>query len=807
MAVLKVDLLGPLQVSVDGAAPKFETDAQRVLLAYLAVHQGAAQRRDSLAGLLSPDRPNKQALTYLRNRLAALRRVLGDKTAVPPWFDVERKQVALRVGDDIQIDIVQFEQLLAAVEAHDHRHLAGCPTCLGRLEDAVTLVRGEFLAGLNFSSDTWEEWLLAQREYIQQQVVEAMAQLCEVRLALGEWTAVLDIAQRQLRLEPWQETAHRAIMQAHYQLNDRSAALAQYEQCEKLLWEELGVDPEEETLQLKQQILDQTVAAASADNIPHNLPLQIGEFFGREAEQAQLLQQLVDPNQRLITLVGAGGMGKTRLSIEVGSQIKASFPDGVWFVPLDAVKGGAEQIKIAVGEAIGLAQDEKQLTGDQVLAILRDKRMLLIFDNSEVALDDVAFIPEWLRRAPQIAILATSREPLNFQAESVVMLDGLPIGDTGVAQEGMNAAEALFVERGRMARADFSVSPDSLPYVRQICQLVDGSPLGIGLAAAWVRRRSLVQIRDEIGRSLDFLSTRLRDIDRRHRSMRAVLETSWQLLEPEEQEILAALTVFPTTFSAEAAKEVANALLFDLDILCEKSLLQQLHESERYLMHNLVRQFAADKLGDGKTAVTLHKVDRAFIDYFFQFARSQQRNYPQLQPEWLNFAAGIVKAHDLQAWRTLLDFAQALDEPWFRQVRFVDMREGLSLALTAAKALEDQPAVASTLLRLGEIEMELNDYATAKTHLAAALEQLFQLEDDLGVAQAKYLNGRIHNEQAQDNEALALFEASKTLFDEAGNELGVAKNLNLIAVCHIKKYRDFQTARTYLEQSAALQRP
>ena len=192
MSVLKVDLLGPLQVSVNGKPPKFETDAQRVLLAYLAVHQGVAQRRDSLAGLLSPDRPNKEALTYLRNRLARLRHGLGDKTAVLPYLNVERKQIALRTGDDIHIDIVQFEQLLAVVETHEHRQLAGCPTCLARLEEAVGLVRGEFLAGLNFPSDTWEAWLIPQREYIQQRTVEALTSLLEAQLMLGEWTAALD---------------------------------------------------------------------------------------------------------------------------------------------------------------------------------------------------------------------------------------------------------------------------------------------------------------------------------------------------------------------------------------------------------------------------------------------------------------------------------------------------------------------------------------------------------------------------------------------------------------------------------------
>ncbi|MCA9923404.1 MAG: hypothetical protein KC421_13580, partial [Anaerolineales bacterium] len=592
--------------------------------------------------------------------------------------------------------------------------------------------------------------------------------------------------------------AHRSIMQAYYHLGDQNAALAQFEKCKRLLWDELGVEPEDETIALWEKIkaADGSSLIPHPSSFPNNLPLQTTPFFGREAEQAQLLLRLVDPNYRLITLVGAGGIGKTRLAIAVGKQVKMSFPDGVWFVSLEAIKGGTEQIKIAVGEAVGLGQDGKQLTGEQVLAILRDKQMLLIFDNSEVALEDITFIPEWLKRAPQIAILATSREPLNFQAESVIFLDGLPIGTAEVS-----AAEAMFAERGQMARDDFAVTAENLSQVRHICELVSGSPLGIALAAAWVRRRSLAQIIAGIDQSLDFLTTRLRDVDPRHRSMRAVFETSWQLLTPDEQAVLAALSVFPTTFTAAAATKVVGAVLLDLDSLCEKSLLQQVHESERYSMHSLVRQFAADKLGTRKSDV----VD-AFVDYFYQFTRYHQEDYAALQPEWHNLLTAVTQAHALQSWQTVLDFVWVLDEPWFRQIRFQDMRQGLGLAVEAADALQDQPALAKMLLRLGEIETELNDYAAAEAHLADAMRRLMRLEDSLGIAQGKYLYGRIKTEQAQNDEALTLFTDAKRIFEEEENWLGIAKNLNLMAFCHMKLSSDYQTAHALLEQSISLQR-
>ncbi len=793
---LDIAMLGPLQVRLAGAAATFRTDAERVLLACLAAHQGSAQRRDTLASLLAPDRPDVEALTYLRNRLTRLRGTIEDEHAAPPWLEIDRKQIALRSGDDITVDLAVFERQVAAVEAHAHRELAGCPTCLARLDEAVALVRGELLAGLNFASETWETWLAAQREHYGQRALVAMTLLREARLARGEWPAALDIAQRQLALEPWLEAAHRATMTAHAQLGDRNAALAQFELCERVLWNELGVEPEAETRQLRERIFAGAPLARGGIDTRDNLPPQTGVFFGRETEQAQLLERLVDPRYRLITIVGAGGMGKTRLSIEAGGQARASFPHGVWLVALDAINGGAEQIKIAVGEAAGLAQDGKQLSGEQVLAILRDKRALLIFDNCEAVLDELAFLPEWLRRAPQIAVLATSREPLNFAGEAVLLLGGLP---TGPAK--MRAAEAMFAERGRMARDDFAVSDENLPQVQQICELVDGSPLGIALAAAWVRRRSLAQIRDEISRSLDFLSTRLRDADPRHRSMRAVFEASWQLLASQEQAVLAALSIFPASFTAAAARAVAGASQQELDALCEKSLLGQQHEPERYSMHGLLRQFAADKLAE-QTAT----IDRAFAAYFHDFARAHRDDYASLQPEWRNFAAAVGKAHALALWPVLLGTVQALDEAWFRQIRFADMRAALTLALDAARALGDGPALARTLLRLGEIEMELNSYAEATAHLAEGVRQFTRLEDGLGIARSTYFLSRIHMEQAQDAQAIALSSDAQRIFQAENDSLGVARTLNLIALCHMKQNPDFATAHAHLTRAEALQR-
>lgn len=656
MTRLHINMLGPFQVKIDETTADFRTDALRVLLAYLAAHQGRPLRRDSLAALLSPDRPNQEALTYLRNRLTRLRSAIKHDHAAPPWLDIDRKQIALRMGEDVVVDVFELERLLHTVESHPHRTLAGCPTCLEKLDAAAKLMRGEFLEGLNFPRKTWEVWLLAQREHIQQRALTGLTWLREARLVQREWAAGITIAHKQLRLDPYLEGAHRAIMQGQAALGDRTAALGQYALCKQVLWDELGVEPETETVALFETLKNTQASSLISHLSPFqtNLPAEMGRLVGREAEQTALLARLVNPRYRLVTLVGAGGVGKTHLATAVGWQVQNSFADGVWQVSLAdmAEDSTAEQVQTAVGEVLGLNNGEKQVTTKQIINHLRSQQCLLIFDNCENVLDALEFIPTWLKRAPEVAILATSREPLNLTGEAVVALAGLPL----------STAETLFVERAQMACADFTLHDDNAAQVRYICQLLDGLPLGIALAAAWVRRRSLMQIGVEIGRSLDFLTSRWRDVDPRHRNMRAVLETSWQLLTAAEQTVLAALAVFPATFSREAAQAIAGASLLDLDRLGEKSLLQQEPESEQYQLPGLMRQFAAEKLGDGAQRTA---VERQFVTYFYNWAQAHKNHYDQLHPEWINVDTAVAIAHRWGDGEPMLKMMR--DESWWQQ--------------------------------------------------------------------------------------------------------------------------------------------
>lgn len=796
---LTISLLGPFAVTQDGRpVTEFRTDALRALLAVLALERGRPQRRESLAHLLSPDRPDKEAKTYLRNRLTRLRKTIGDDKAEPPFLEINRKEIMLH--EHVQVDVAEFDHLLAEVRQHSHRTLSGCPTCIEKLNGAATLYRGELLAGFGLENDVWQSWLTQRREQYRVQILDMLEMLSEVATTNGEWEALLDYGRRQIRQDKWRESAYRNLMRASYGLGERAEALGWYETCERILYEELGADPDGETLALKAEIEAGAgeISQAIGEEIPDNLPLQITPFFGREVEKGRVIDLLVDPNHRLITLVGEGGVGKTRLSLEVAADVKRNFPDGVWFVPLAEANEGEERLKIAIGEALDLG-DGKQLSGDQVLAILRDKRLLLIFDNSETILDDLIFIPEWLSRAPGIVILASSREPLNFEAEAIVQLTGLPLGGETLTEAG--AAVKLFGERGNRAQSRFELTDENYPLARQVCEMVGGSPLAIGLAAGWLRRRTLPQIIDSIEKSLDFLTSRMRDTEPRHRSMRAVFETSWGMLEPEEQHIFAALSIFPGSFGEGAAAEIAGASIFDLDILCEKSMLVQQVEEGRYLMHGLLRRFAEEQLAINNEQFS---VNERYIDYYYHFARKNGSDYGALGPEWDNFSVGIERAYQQEMWQTVLDYCQVLDEPWFRQARFTDMRLALEMAIDAAKTLQKIDDFAQILLRVGEVEVEQNAYDLGASHLNEALIQFARLEHGIGIAKTRFFLGRICSERSNFEKGIQYFGEAKQIFEEENDKNGIAQTLNYLATSHIRKNRDFELAEKMLNQAKEL---
>ena len=323
-----------------------------------------------------------------------------------------------------------------------------------------------------------------------------------------------------------------------------------------------------------------------------NLPAPRTSFVGRTAELDEIDRLLGDPDCRLLTLVGPGGAGKTRLALEAAARRVDRYPHGVHFVPLASV-ASPDFLAPALAEAIQFAVDGAHSgfsAQEQLLDYLSERSTLLVLDNFEHLVEGSGLLSELVERAPHVELLTTSRERLNVQSEWVLDVEGLGLAENG---NGSASAVRLFVERARQVVPGFAI--DDAAEALRICRLVDGMPLGIELAASWVSVLSCAEIADEIEGGIDFLATSMRDVPERHRSVRAAIDQSWRLLTDEQRSAFSRLSVFRGSFNRPAAVAVTGADLRLLSELVAKSLLRR-PDFGRFELHELLRQYAAEQL-------------------------------------------------------------------------------------------------------------------------------------------------------------------------------------------------------------------
>jgi predicted ATPase/DNA-binding SARP family transcriptional activator len=629
---LKLFLLGPPQVELGDRSLNFSRRKTLALLIYLAV-TGAPQRRDTLATLLWPDSPQSQARASLSRDLSILSKMLGQG-----WLVADRETVSLYHGRELWLDLAQFQQRVAERQSHGHPSTESCVACLNTLAAAASLYRDGFLTGFTLQdSPDFDDWQLFQAERLRQELAEVLVHLAQGYAGQGEFKTALTYAQRWLSLDSLHEPAHRTLMQLYIWLGDRTAALRQYQECARLLQRELDLPPSSETIQLYETIKteqerDDLFSPAPLPSAPpHNLPTQTTPFVGREKELTDIITRLKDPTCRLLTLVGPGGIGKTRLALQAAWKIGEAPPDernftnGLYFVPLVSATS-SNVLVLTIADVFNLSfytTEPKQ----PLLDYLREKVLLLILDNFEQLLlpsaGGIELIAEILQMTPTVKLLVTSHEPLNLQEEWVYPVAGLSFPEdqtlTGVAPETYGAVQ-LFAQCAWRARPDFSLAAEQA-HVLQICRRVEGMPLGLELAAAWLKIFSCAKVAQEIEASFDFLAASFHNLPLRHRSMRAVFEYSWQLLSEAERQVFRQLSLFRGGFRLEAAEQVAGASLPLLVRLIEKSLVRW-SQSDRYQLHELLRQFATEKL----QAFPQEKVQsqNRHCDYYATFLNRQQ---------------------------------------------------------------------------------------------------------------------------------------------------------------------------------------
>jgi predicted ATPase/DNA-binding SARP family transcriptional activator len=625
MPHLRLYFLGGYHVTLDGApVTVFESNKVRALLAYLALESDHPHRREKLAGLLWPELPERLARHNLSQALFNLRIAIGDRQANPPFLIITPKTLQFNRSSYHWLDVADFVESIARCEQHRHRRLLACDDCLEQLEVAASFYRGTFLEGFFLEGcQEFDEWTLIEKEHLVRQTTDLLGKLVDCYQQRGDEDRMLEYARRWVTLDPWHEAAHRGVMSALVLKGQRGVALKQYKCCRRTLAEELGIEPEDETTLLYERIRDGEDIRIQTPTPPDNLDAPLTPFVGREAELAEIKKRLADPDTRLLSLVGPGGCGKTRLALEAAAALLRHFNDGAFFVPL-APLNSIENIIPAIAQALDFIFHQKDEPEQQLLDYLRKKDMLLILDNFEHLLGGVGWVTKALKTAPNVTIVSTSRERLNLKYENIYPVYGMDYPaldlstslrispgleeaspEKGTSGEFYTATEEddlthydairLFLSAARRVRSNFKATMDDLVAITHISQLVAGMPLGILLAAAQLDILSPAEVAREIRKGFDFLKADLHDLPERQRGMRVVFDHSWRLLNEHEREVLRECSVFRGGFTRQAAQEVCGASLTELRFLVNKSLLQS-DPHGRFGVHELLRQYVLEKL-------------------------------------------------------------------------------------------------------------------------------------------------------------------------------------------------------------------
>lgn len=627
MARLAVTLLGGFAVAVGGrSVSRFESDQVRALLAYLALPPGRAHSRAHLADLLWPGLPADAARANLRNTLSRLRHALNDRDPALPLILADQGTIALAAGPEIVCDGARFVALADGCAAHDHWQLEACRSCAQPLREAAELYQGALLGELSLSrSPHFEEWLLATRARLEQQALELFAALARAAEASGDAAQLRLFARRQLKIEPWREQAHRQLMLGLALGGERGAALVQYRQLQTLLARELRLEPEAATRALYEHIRSAPVIGGGngATSPRSQLPAALTPLIGRERELAALQQR---HPWRLLTLTGTGGIGKTRLALELARGELATFTHGVFFVDLAPLERG-DGIVSAIAAVLDLV-----LHGEPQAALinaLREKHLLLIFDNCEHLLDSLGIIVAILQAAPRVQILATSRERLSLRGEQVYPVEGL---DYRTEEDGPQVAEPpavqLFLQSARRVLPSFALDREQRGAVLRICRLLEGLPLGLELAAAWIDAMSPAEIAAALSRSSRFLEADWRDAHPRQRSLHAAFDWSLRLLHTDEQQALCRLTHFHGGWTRAAAEQIAAVPHQVLLLLLRKSLIRR-DDSGCYTLLEPLRQLAAERL----PADVAQEVAERHCAYYLGLMAAHVRQLSDEQPQ------------------------------------------------------------------------------------------------------------------------------------------------------------------------------
>jgi predicted ATPase/DNA-binding SARP family transcriptional activator len=747
-------ILGPLEVRERGRPIAVRRGKERALLAILLLRPGECISSDALVDELWGDDPPRTAKAALQNNVAHLRRALGPAVLVSGvggyLLDIEPEQV----------DLGRFEHLVA------EGRVAKGEERIEKLREALELWRGPPLADLAF--EPFSPYEVARLEELR---MAAREDLIDAQLSLGAGAEVIGQLTALINEHPFRERLRAQLMLALYRSGRQAEALDAYQETRRTLVDELGIEPGKKLRQLEVAILRGDPTLDALPEARSNLPVQPTPLVGRERELLEVLALLGE--NRLVTLTGAGGIGKTRLALMAAAKVVSDFRDGVWFVPLAALRKW-ELVAPTIAYELEI-KEPQTLEG-----YLRDKQLLLVLDNFEQLLEAAASLFAVLRQAAGLKLLVTSRSPLHLSGEQLYPVPPL----------GGEEARRLFEERARAAKPSFA----SDEHVGEICRRLDNLPLALELAASRVSVLSTEALLGRLESRLPLLITGARDLPKRQQTLRATIGWSYDLLTQREKEVFARLAVFAGGFALEAAEAIADADLDALQSLVDKSLLGQT-ASGRFLMLETVRAFAIERL-EKKGEAT--EFGRRHAEYALTLAaelgerrRSQnpEASLEEFEREDENMRAALewlLEAHPEKALR----LAVHLDGYWWMRDRLRECDYWLTLALR--HATEADPVMRADALReAGDTAFFLGDEQRA----SRLYEESLTIAKGAGAK--REIAGVLIN-RGRAEEALGLYR-------EIGWEPGIALTLHRIAD-EARDRGEFSRARPLYEESVALWR-
>ncbi|MER7500927.1 BTAD domain-containing putative transcriptional regulator [Nonomuraea pusilla] len=637
---MRVGLLGPFEVrNLDGVVVEVPGVRLRALLAALALEPGRVVTRARLVDWIWGERPPADEVNALQALVSRLRRVLPDGVV-----EADSGGYRLAVAPD-DVDVCRFERLVGQARAAEPAARADL------LRSALALWRGTAMADIALRDSDAFDAVVARLDELH---VAALGDRVDADIRLGRGSELVSELTGLVAAYPLREGFVAALMRALAEAGRAAEALTVYQRTRERLADELGADPSAELSALHTALLRGELGER-AESRRTNLRAELTSFVGKDGDVSAVAG--LAAKHRLVTLTGAGGSGKTRLATETARTMLAELPDGAWLVELASVPPGGEPAQAAL-TAIGL-RDQAVLGGaragepmDRLITALRDRAMLLILDNCEHVIEEAAaFADRLLGECRSLRILATSREPLGITGEVLWQVEPLALPAKGAdpAEAGSSPAVRLLRDRADLVRKDIGSDPDTLAAMARICRALDGVPLAIELAAARLRTMSIDQLARRLDDRFRLLTSGSRTVLPRHKTLRAVVDWSWDLLTEAERGVLRRLSMFSGGVSLEAAERVcggetfAGEQVFDvLSALIEKSLLLADGEgTPRYRMLNTIREYAAHRLAEAGES---EPARRAHLSYFVELAETADPHLRRAeQLEWL---ARLEAEHD-----------------------------------------------------------------------------------------------------------------------------------------------------------------